>query len=407
MASVKGSAAGSPGATGAPLARRRALADGIRTDVFATVLARGTLSRAQIAQALDTSASTVTKAVTPLIADGYLEEVEPAPVPALGRPSMGLRVQKDRHAVVGIKVRQDRLIGVVTDLRTDVLDYREVPLETHSPDATLKAVAELARDLAASDRAMDDYVLGLGVSISGHVDAAQQTSRYSALLGWHDVEISSRLLARTGLPTVVSNDVNALAVGERWFGEGRGCDSFAVVTVGTGIGSGLFLNGRLHTGVTGLAGEIGHVPVQPGGPRCNCGKRGCLEAIASFGAILRSISERGGPEYSDIDKAIELARSDRGPAGTAAVAAFAEAGDALGRALAWLCNMLNPEKLILAGEGVRARRLFGPSMDRAMRAHSFSTAVNDCEVIPRLLDDSHWARGAACLVIDAEIGSSA
>ncbi|WUI02958.1 ROK family protein [Spirillospora sp. NBC_00431] len=371
------------------------------------------MSRAEIAQTLDVSPSTVTKAVKPLIDDGYLEELTGersrarSQAPVLGRPSQRLQVNKARHAAVGIKVRPDRLIGVLTDLRTEIRDYRTVSLTDRSPGTVLGAVEELALELADGGGTADDHVLGLGVSISGHVDAAQKTCRYSALLGWHDVEIADRLHARTGLRTVVSNDVNALTVGERWFGEGRDYQTFVVITMGTGIGCGLFLNGRLFTGGFGMAGEIGHVPVQPDGPRCNCGRHGCLEAVASYDAVLRGITERGGPVCADIDMAIDLARSDDGPAGAAAVAAFSDAGDALGRALASLCNLFNPQKLILAGEGVKARGLFGPSMEAALRAHTFSSAADDCDLTSILIDDADWARGAACLVVHTELGSLA
>lgn len=381
--------------------------DSTRTNVFAAILANGTVSRGEVAELLAVAPSTVTKAVTPLLADGYLEEVdaERTREPSLGRPSKRLRVNKARHAAIGIKISQDRLIGVLTNLRTEIMDHRVVRITEHSPRAVLDAVCALARDLAGSAPPDPGHVLGVGIGISGHVDAEQRTSRHSALLGWNDVDVAGEVSGRTGLRTVVSNDVNALVVGQRWFGSARDSASFAVVTVGTGIGCGLFLNGGLYIGASGMAGEIGHVPVQPGGPLCNCGRRGCLEAVASYDAVLRAIEARGGPRCRDIDEAIELARSGTGTDAAAAAAAFAEAGSALGRALAWLYNMLNPEKLIIAGEGVKAQKLFRPSMTEAVRAHTFSTAAEDCDELTILIDDTDWARGAACLVIDAAIGA--
>ncbi|WP_225847452.1 ROK family transcriptional regulator [Streptomyces sp. HPF1205] len=396
-----------PGEAGAGGQGGRAGTDSTRTSVFAAILAEGSLSRGDVADLLGVAPSTVTKAVTPLLADGYLEETDAArtPAPSLGRPSKRLRVNKARHAAIGVKICQDRLIGVLTNLRTEIMDHRLVRLPEHSPGAVLDAVCELAATLAASAPADPDHVLGIGVGLSGHVDAEQRTSRHSALLGWNDVDVAGEVGRRTGLPTVVGNDVNALVVGQRWFGPARDCASFAVVTVGAGIGCGLFLNGGLYTGTSGMAGEIGHVPVQPDGPVCNCGRRGCLEAVASYDAVLRAIEARGGPRCHDIDEAIDLARRGTGPDAAAAAAAFAEAGGALGRALAWLYNMLNPEKLIIAGEGVKAQALFRPSMTEAVRAHTFSTAARDCDETTILIDDTDWARGAACLVIDAAIGA--
>ena len=246
-------------------------------------------------------------------------------------------------------------------------------------------------------------MLGLGVGVSGHVDSAAGICRYSALLDWNKVDVAGPLRERTGLPVVVSNDVNTLVVAERWFGAGRDIDSFAVVTVGPGIGCGLLLDGALYSGATGLAGELGHLPLDPAGPMCSCGRRGCLEALAGDRAVLRHLQD-AGVACATIGEAVGLGRGD---SGTAAIArsAFAEAGTALGRGMAGMCNLLNLQKIIVAGEGAVAYDLFGPAMTAAMEAYAFSTAARDCDLHVDPVQHDLWARGAACLVISDAVGA--
>jgi predicted NBD/HSP70 family sugar kinase len=218
-------------------------------------------------------------------------------------------------------------------------------------------------------------------------------------MGWQNVDIAGPLRVATGVPVLVSNDVNTLAVAEHWFGKGRGTESFAVVTTGAGVGCGLVLRGRLYTGVNGLAGELGHLPLQPDGPECTCGNRGCLEAIASDQGIFQFLQDKGVRNCRSMRQAMDLAEEEDTAAGAAAREAFAVAGQALGRGLAALCNLLNLEKVILSGEGAIAYALFRSELESSWRKHSFSTTADDCDLIVDLVKDDQWARGAACLAI--------
>jgi predicted NBD/HSP70 family sugar kinase len=156
----------------------------------------------------------------------------------------------------------------------------------------------------------------------------------------------------------------------------------------------------LVTGSFGLAGELGHIPMLADGPECTCGNRGCLETVASDDAVLRKIGADGGG-YATIEEAVAAARNGD----SRAAAAFDTMGGALGRGLATLCNLVNPGRIVLAGERADAFDLFGEACTAAWRAHSFSTAATDCELIIDATDDSLWARGAACLVIRDAVGA--
>ncbi|HEY1177342.1 MAG TPA: ROK family protein, partial [Phytomonospora sp.] len=173
--------------------------------------------------------------------------------------------------------------------------------------------------------------------------------------------------------------------------------SFAVVTVGPGVGCGLLLDGAMYTGATGMAGEFGHLPLDPAGPECACGNRGCLEALASSTAILRDLA-LGGVDASSPAEAAALARAGN----PVAQAVYDRAGNALGRGLAALVNLLDLELVVLAGEGAAEHDLFGPAMAAGLRAHAFSDAADRPLHIDPATDDL-WARGAACLMIGAAV----
>ncbi|MFD6076278.1 ROK family protein [Streptomyces hydrogenans] len=376
-----------------------------RAEIFATVLTAGPISRTQLAQRLGLVPSSVTRMLPPLLEHGYLREADDTAPQGRGRPQKMLHVNPDKHIVVGMKIGPAQVSGVVTDMAANVLARDEERIADCTPQTALSAAAALTSRLLSQAPEAADRVLGLGVGVSGHVDSAAGVCRYSALLDWDKVNVAGPLQEATGLPVVVNNDVNTLVVAERWFGEGRDVDSFAVVTVGPGIGCGLLLDGGLFSGATGLAGELGHVPLDPSGPMCSCGRRGCLEALAGDRAVLRHLQDAGFP-CATVEEAIELARSGSNAARNVALAAFAEAGAALGRGLAGVCNLLNLQKIIIAGEGAVAYDLFGPAMNQALEAHAFSTAAQDCHIHVDPVQHDLWARGAACLVIRDTVGAT-
>jgi predicted NBD/HSP70 family sugar kinase len=369
-----------------------------RAEIFALVLTAGPLSRTALAGRLGLSASTVTRLLAPLVAGGYLRETTSEAV-GPGRPRRLLHVNTKRHFVVGIKIAPTHVAAVLTDMAAQVLARAQQAIPDCSPRTALAVSAELTGRLLAEVPGAADHVLGIGVGVSGHVDSPAGVCRYSALLDWRKIDVAGPLSAATGLPVVVNNDVNTLVVAERWFGEGRDVDSFAVVTIGSGIGCGLLLDGSLFSGASGMAGELGHMPMDPDGPLCSCGRRGCLEALACADAVLGRLRRHGVADLDHIDDAAGLARSGNAPGAEAARAAFAAAGDALGRGLAGLCNLLNLEKIIIAGEGAAAHDLFGPAMTAALDRHAFSEAARDCVIQIDPVTDDLWARGAACLVI--------
>jgi len=364
--------------------------------IFVTVLRYGPIARNEIAQALGVSPATVSKAIRPMLRAGYVVESDAeggAPIRP-GRPVVPLRVVPERELVIGIKLAGGHAVGVVVDLLANVRSSRRVSLTSHEVAEVIAALCTLVGELTADVAALGGAVTRVGVGVGGHVDANAGVVRYAPFLEWREVALADRLAAQVGLPVVVENDVNSLTVAEQWFGAGVDVASFAVVTIGAGIGCGLVVDGSLVHGAHGLAGELGHVPIALGGPVCRCGNSGCVETLAADGAIVARIGAATGRVDLDVTGAAQLAR-DGDPA---AVAAFTGAGDALGRALATVANMINPHRIVLSGEGLAASDLFETAARESFRRHAFGQAV-ECELVSRPLPDDTWARGAAAVAI--------
>lgn len=369
------------------------------SQIFTTVLSHGPLTRLEVARRAGLSPAAVTKAVRPLIEAGYLvEDVDEPARPALGRPANPVRVDGGRALFIGVKVTGDEVIAVLTDLCCRIRVARHAPLADRKPKAVLACVAELTGELLAEAGDLGVPVLGLGIAVSGDVDRGAGVVRYSPFLEWRDVPLAELAATTTGLPVTVDNDVRALTVAEQWFGAGVGLSDFAVVTVGAGIGCGLVVHGRVVAGAHGVAGEIGHVTVDPAGPPCHCGNRGCVEAIAGDAAILRRIRATTGVEVADTAEAVALAH--RGVAG--AREAYARAGEAIGRGIATVANLLGPERVIISGEGLAAHDLFAEQIRDAFAAAAFGSA-DRCDVQTRPLPFEEWARGAAATAIQSFI----
>ena len=362
-------------------------------DVFAAILSRGPVSRGEVAQLTGLSQSTITKAVKPMLAAGYLVEGREQ-AQGRGRPANPLRVNTERHYAVGVKLSPHEIVAVIANPRAEVLASARLALPGRSVEEVTVQIGTVVGELLGRRPEFRARVEGLGLALGGLVDA-RGTLRYSPLLGWRDVPLASLLEAATGLYTVVENDVNALAVEEQLFGAGRGVPTFAVVTVGAGVGCGLVVHGELVHGSGGMAGEIGHIALDPEGELCACGNRGCLETIASDRAILAAIARDGGPFLTSVGEAALLAREGN----ERARAAFARAGEALGRALAILANIVNPSRVVLSGEGVIASDLLMDHLAAALDRHTFANVAGIPEIVTRPLSDETWAKGAAANVL--------
>lgn len=275
-----------------------------------------------------------------------------------------------------------------------------VPTPHGGPQAVVEAVARVVRDLVEGRRPGR-----LGVAVPGPLSVREGVVfEPPNLRGWGEVPLRAMLEDTLGCPVVLENDANAAALGEWWRGAGRGSRHMVYVTVSTGVGGGLVLDGALYRGASDVAGEIGHVVVDPAGPLCPCGRRGHLEGIAAGPAIVRWVEERlrdGAP--SSLRGHTGLTAEDVGRAARqgdpVAVEAFQRAGRYLGWAVGGLLNLLNPEVVVVGGGVSRAGPVLFDPMLEAARATAFPRAWRAARVERAALDDRAGLVGVAYLAL--------
>lgn len=371
------------------VAAPRSQADVNRTGILAHLGAQGPASRADLARALNVSPALITQLTRDLLADGLIEELEEAS--SGGRPARMLGLVSRDIAAIGVKVAPDHVALVEVAIDGTVRRSETSSFDAVSPLAASSLIGLVQDFIADSESA----ILGVGVGLPGTV--AQQGIGVvdSTQLRWNQVPLGEQLRRALELPVVVENNVNALSIAEQLFGQGRDFDNILVVTVGNGVGAGLIADGAIVRGRAGGAGDLGHVPVREDGPLCQCGNRGCLEAIIGQSALVndaRSIHLLGADEGIDDLRALADAGNDD------AREIFGHAGHQLGRAIAGAVNLLDPEIVVLSGEGVEAWAHWSPAFDRALR-NALVPGKRGTPVAVERWQDDRWAQGAAALVL--------
>ena len=371
--------------------RPMARTDVNRSAILAHLGAHGPASRADLARALSLSPALMTQLSKDLIADGLIRELAHQPSQG-GRPARMLGLVASAGRAVGVKVAADHLAFVEVGIDGSVGRTASEPFDASSRTVLTELADRLRRFIAGG---ADTPILGVGVGVPGDVDAQGTGVVNSTQLGWTNAPIGATLRRELGLPVLVENNVNAVAVAERLYGQGREHSSFLVVTIGTGIGAAIAIDGVIVRGTNGGAGEIGHIPVRDDGPVCSCGNRGCLETFLSEGALVRIARERG---VIGTDESMPALRAAAQRGATDAQAVFEEAGHLLGRTLAGLVHALDPEIIIVLGEGTADWPHWAFGFEPAFRAALMPARRGVAVAVESWQDDS-WAQGAASLVL--------
>jgi glucokinase len=304
---------------------------------------------------------------------------------------------------LGVDVGGTKVDAVRIDAGGRVLARAVLPTPAEDTDATLDALVDALRSVHGPS------VSAVGVGAAGLVETDTGILRYAPNLAWRDVAIAKVVEAALDMPTVVDNDCTAAAYGEFRLGAARGRRAVLYVGVGTGIGGGLVIDGKVERGSHGFAGEIGHIIVEPGGPRCGCGNEGCWETLASGSALAREGREAarhdaglaalagGDPEAVGGEDVTEAARAGDG----VALAIVARVGRRLGEGIAGLINILDPELVVVGGGLVRAADLLLPRAREAVAATvEGSTYRPEVPIVPAALGADGAAIGAAVLALD-------
>ena len=361
-----------------------------RMAVLALLGQHGPASRATIARELELSPPTVSQVTRRLIQQGVLQPLEYEPSEG-GRPGQLLGLVSTAGRAVGVKLAVDHLILVDVSLDGQVVSTRNEPYNAFAPDAMERLVASVR----SFSKPRTDGLLGIGVGVPGVVERPDVGDVDAAVLGWSAMPLGRHLRAAVGIPVLIENDVKALAVAERLYGRGRSRRSFVVITIGRGVGFASVADGTLQRGARGGAGELGHVTVSPGGAPCACGRRGCLEAYVGDAGLVAAARAAGVLRSGQgLGRLTELA--DRGDAKARQV--YSTAAQRLARAVAPAIAALDPEVVIIAGEGTSS----WPHYEKAFRgtlAKLLPPSISDTPVEVDEWDESSWARGAGAIVL--------
>lgn len=357
----------------------------------------GPIPRVDISRTTRHSAATVTGITTALIERGLVSKTVPG-VSTGGRRPILLTFNRRAGIVLGVKITEAELVCVTTDLEGYEERRRRITLpHAASPGdvvGLIAGAAEEARNACAPRR-----LFGVGVGIAGVVDRPSGVSQLSPFLRWERVPLQQLLADAIGVPVVVENDVNTLAFAYGSEIDSANTSTFIVVTIGRGVGLGMMLNNRPFRGGRGQGGEFGHITVDPDGPVCECGKRGCLEAVASVPAVCREASVIMDRHISEPELR-ELVQ-----AGDERLAPLSErVAVPFGRALATLVNVLNPDAIVVSGEGAWLAGHLLPRIEAAMNADVFDGLSRELDLRVDARGDEFWAAGAAGLLLEETFG---
>lgn len=354
----------------------------------------GPTHRAELAAATRLSKAAVSSLSRSLIEAGLIHEVATARAPSgQGRPSVLLDLEPRFGYLVGIRLDEDPLVVVLTDLKGAVLAHETRGLSVRPDLAEVgDGVASSVASLLSGAGIDPQRLLGVGIAVSGIVDAGAGVVRHSAILGWNDVALSGHVEARLGVPVLVENDANAVATFERLYGWARGTDDFALVTIGRGVGAAQFVAGRLQRGHDGGAGELAHCTVVPDGSLCACGKHGCLDTIASRGAILAA-ARACGLRVDDLNGLEALAQGGNPDA----LDVLRQAGAALGLGISHLIHLTDPGLVLVAGSEIKPGTVFTTAIRQAVERHVLPRRLPGLNLAFRALEPISWAQGAAAL----------
>ena len=364
--------------------------DLVRASVLGLLGTRGPSSRADIARILGVSPATVTQTTKELLARRLVTELESVPS-AGGRPARLLGLDRAAGYAIGAKVTADHIAIVGVDLDGTVRSSESVPW-TPGPHDALDVLCGAIADAVARQ---EGNLLGVGVGIPGAVDSQASGIVDAPTIGWRRAPVGSRLRDRLGVPVLVDNDVNTLAAAESVYGIGRKHDSYIVVTIGRGVGCGIVQHGVVVRGAHGGAGEIGHVPVTDDGPPCGCGNTGCLEAHVGEAGLVAEAVRRDVIVAGATVKDLSLAAAS---GDEQALAVYEGAGRLLGRALAGVVHTVDPECVVLMGEGMSDWAHWESGFEAAFRRHLLPIR-RDVRCVVEPWTEDQWAVGAASLVL--------
>jgi predicted NBD/HSP70 family sugar kinase len=364
------------------------------------------ISRADLARRTSLSRSTVSAIVTDLLSTNLVKEAH-AGVSSGGRRPILLQFQDEASFIVGLELGATHVSCVLTDLRCNIRASWSAPAPGRDqPEVALKKMTMAVHSVLEAGGVEPSRVLGIGVAVPSPVDNERPGELLPLILPkWEGYDIAAHLRDSFKRPVFVDNDANLGALAELWWGAGSSAKDLAYIKVATGIGAGLIINGRIFRGSGGIAGEIGHTSIDPNGPPCICGLRGCLTTFIGTPALLERAKETlrasgsNRPAPTTIDDLVNAALEGE----PSAVELMRYTGNKLGIGIANMLNLLNPEMVVLGGGIARAGDLLLDAVRDTIHGLSLPASIVNTEIRATSLNEWGIAEGAATLALEAAL----
>jgi glucokinase-like ROK family protein len=377
-----------------------------RYNILTTIRVAELISRIDIAKSIGLSQASITGITADLISEGLIEEKKPGTHEG-GRPPILLAISPDGAYEIGINLTIEKIDLAITNFQAEIKAFHSVELDSayYRAEDIIDILVQAVQDLMWEASFSKDQISGIGIGIPGLVDSESGIIRFLPNYGWEDIPFIDLFQKKINIPSYIENSSNNLAIAEQWFGFGKGVDNFVVVTLQNGVGTGCIINGQLSRGHTGIAGEFGHLTMDPNGPLCRCGKKGCIEAYAGNNSLIRdakNTASKGSwskkrPEHLTFEDLIEAVREKE----PEILKFYHKAGRVLGMGIAHLITLLNPEKIFITGKGVQAKdALFAPMFQAINKAVSPKFRDHGTQIIIKEWSETDWVRGAGTLVLN-------
>jgi predicted NBD/HSP70 family sugar kinase len=359
--------------------------------VLRQIRERGPISRVQLQRRTKLSWGTITSAIKELLARELIVELGTVAT-GLGRRPVELDLNTRRNYVLGLDMGTHAVRAALADVKGRILDRQQLPLDPEGPRAALLGVLlGAARRVLEANRLPRSSLAGIGIAAPGAVDYRRGIGRFAPHHpNWREVPLKARFEKQFGVPCYVDHVSNCFALSEKLFGQGRELDSFISVLLGSGVSAGIVIHGEVYRGAENFSGEFGHTTIDPNGPPCACGSRGCLEVYASGLALARIGAEEARRPGGRRILALAEGRAGRvtgellyeaGRRGDPqARAVFRQMGRLLGVGLGNLINLFNPERIILGGQVSKAHEFFMPSLQEALKARAWHGSSRDVRI---------------------------
>ncbi len=363
---------------------------------------RGPSSAVQIARITGLAKSTVSATMSELRRSGMVIESEvESQGKGVGRPATLLSLNPEAGTCIGVHLGFDEVRVMVADVSHAVIKETQVPMNAdYTPEQTLAALPDAIADIYRAHKLSRTAILGLGVAASGPVNPVNgKVMRSSILPVWAGVDLRAIFGKVINQPVFADNESNCAALAEMMWGAAQGFDDFLLFKVDLGVGGALVSQGRVLTGIAGGAGEFGHMTIDPNGPLCRCGNRGCLELYASFNEPLRQASKVFGRAMSMDDVMAQARAGDKG-----CIRLITDTAEAAGRGLAMLGTVFNPGLIVIGGRMALAGELLLEPLRRSFDKHTLikrSDVPNETatQIVAGIFTENDSCLGAIGLVL--------